>query len=109
MNAPSANIALNGQSRFGATVERRAVDRPPRGSGRVPKSAGAKGNWRCDTHPRKGTADVYYDVGMNGLRGWAVDYSGAAGAPALLAVVDKVTGSAGDNRWHLVTDRKRAV
>ena len=60
-------------------------------------------------HPRKGTADVYYDVGMKGLRGWAVDYSGASGVPALFAVVDKVTGSAGSNRWHLVTEQKNAV
>ena len=60
-------------------------------------------------HPRKGTADVYYDLGIKGLRGWAVDYSGAAGVPALFAVVDKVTGSAGRNRWHLVTEQKNAV
>jgi hypothetical protein len=38
-----------------------------------------------------------------------VDYSGAAGVPALFAVVDKVTGSAGANRWHLVTDRSLPV
>jgi hypothetical protein len=60
-------------------------------------------------HPRKGTADVYYELGIKGLRGWAADYSGAAGAPALFAVVDKVAGSAGQNRWHLVTDPKNAV
>jgi hypothetical protein len=61
------------------------------------------------THPRKGIADVYYDSGIKGLRGWAVDYSGASGSPALFAVVDKVTGSAGNNRWHLVTDKSLPV
>jgi len=60
-------------------------------------------------HPRKGTADVYHDLGIKGLRGWAVDYSGAAGVPALFAVADKVAGSAGNSRWHLVTERKNAV
>jgi hypothetical protein len=60
-------------------------------------------------HPRKGTADVYYDLGIKGLRGWAADYSGVSGAPALFAVVDKVAGSAGNNRWHLVTDKSQPV
>jgi hypothetical protein len=56
-------------------------------------------------HPRTGKADVYYDRGIKGLRCFAADYSGTAGVPALFAVVDKVTGSAGQNCWHLVTDK----
>jgi hypothetical protein len=60
-------------------------------------------------HPRTGMADVYFDRGIKGLRGFAADYSGAAGVPALFAVVDKVTGSAGSNGWHLVTDKSLPV
>jgi len=60
-------------------------------------------------HPRTAVADVYYATGIKGLRGWAVDYSGAAGVPALFVVVDQVTGTAGNNRWHLVTETNHVV
>lgn len=33
-----------------------------------------------------------YDAGIRGLRSFAADYSGAAGAPGLVAVVDRITG-----------------
>jgi hypothetical protein len=60
-------------------------------------------------HPRTGKADVYYDQGIKGIRCFAADYSRASGAPALFAVVDKVTGSSGRNAWHLVTDKSMTV
>jgi hypothetical protein len=54
--------------------------------------------------PRPGTPDVLYDLGVRGIRAFAADYSGASGAPALFAVVDRVTGTAAPTCWHLVTD-----
>ena len=46
---------------------------------------------------------------IRGLRALAIDYSGASGAPALAAVVDRVSGTAGKNVWQFVTDRAHTV
>jgi hypothetical protein len=73
------------------------------------KPSGGKTMPPLPPHPRTGKAEVYYDRGIKGLRGFTVDYSGAAGVPALFAVVDKVTGSDGSNCWHLVTDKRLPV
>jgi hypothetical protein len=44
-----------------------------------------------------------------GMRALAVDYSGRSGAPALFAVVDRVSGTAGRNVWQLVTEKAHPV
>jgi hypothetical protein len=46
---------------------------------------------------------------VSGLRALAVDYSGACGAPCLVAVADTVSGSAGRNVWQLVADKANKV
>jgi len=40
---------------------------------------------------------------MTGTRSLAVDYSGQSGAPCLVAVADKVTGTGGTNAWQFCT------
>jgi hypothetical protein len=47
--------------------------------------------------------------GAEVLRSFAVDYSGASGAPGLFVVVDKVNGAAGEPVWQTVTDRSTPV
>jgi len=49
------------------------------------------------------------DAGIRGMRSFAVDYSGASGAPCLVAVVDKVSGTKGDNFWQLCTTRRHTI
>ena len=49
------------------------------------------------------------DLGIKAVRSFAVDYSGAAGAPCLVAVADRLTGTNGDNTWVFVTDRANTV
>jgi hypothetical protein len=50
-----------------------------------------------------------YDLGIRGLRSIGVDYSGASGAPCLVAVADTIAGGAGRNRWELCTPGEHAV
>jgi hypothetical protein len=49
------------------------------------------------------------DLGIRGMRSFAVDYSGASGAPCLVAVVDRVSGTKGRNFWQMCTERRHAV
>lgn len=49
------------------------------------------------------------DLGIKAVRSFAVDYSGAAGAPCLVAVADRLTGTKGSNTWVFVTDRANTV
>jgi hypothetical protein len=49
------------------------------------------------------------DLGIRGMRSFAVDYSGLSGAPCLVAVVDKVSGTKGSNFWQMCTERHHAV
>lgn len=49
------------------------------------------------------------DLGIKAVRSFAVDYSGAAGAPCLVAVGDRLTGTQGSNTWIFVTDRANTV
>jgi len=49
------------------------------------------------------------DLGIKAVRSFAVDYSGAAGAPCLVAVADRLTGTKGDNTWVFVADRANTV
>jgi hypothetical protein len=51
----------------------------------------------------KKTRKVAKDAGIRALRSVAVDHSGASGAPALMAVADKLTGSPGGETWQLCT------
>jgi hypothetical protein len=49
-------------------------------------------------------------LGIRALRSIAVDYSGASGAPALIVVVDRVTGAAGrEVREQLNLGREKTV
>jgi hypothetical protein len=49
------------------------------------------------------------DLGIRALRSVAVDYSGAGGAPCLVVVADRLTGTQGDNTWQMSTERGHAV
>jgi hypothetical protein len=49
------------------------------------------------------------DLGIKAVRSFAVDYSGAAGAPCLVAVGDRLTGTHGSNTWVFVTEKQHAV
>jgi hypothetical protein len=49
------------------------------------------------------------DAGIRGMRSFAVDYSGLSGAPCLVAVVDKVSGTKGGNFWQLCTELRHEV
>jgi hypothetical protein len=49
------------------------------------------------------------DLGIRAVRGVAVDYSGAAGAPCLVAVADRLTGTRGENTWQMSTPREHEV
>ena len=44
------------------------------------------------------------DIGIRGMRSFAVDYSGMSGAPCLVAVVDSVSGTKGKNFWQMCTE-----
>jgi hypothetical protein len=54
-------------------------------------------------------AQTGYDLGIRGMRSVAVDYSGASGTPALIAVADRITGAAGTNTWQFVTLKEHKV
>jgi hypothetical protein len=49
------------------------------------------------------------NLGIRAVRSLAVDYSGASGAPCLLAIADRLTGTQGHNTWQLTTPRDNAV
>jgi hypothetical protein len=49
------------------------------------------------------------DLGIKAVRSFAVDYSRASGAPCLVAVADRLTGTKGSNTWVFVTDRANTV
>jgi hypothetical protein len=49
------------------------------------------------------------DLGIRAVRSVAVDYSGLAGAPCLVAVADRLTGTQGRNTWQMSTEREHAV
>lgn len=49
------------------------------------------------------TRKVGKDVGIKAIRSVAVDHSGSSGAPALMAVADKLTGSPGGETWQFCT------
>jgi hypothetical protein len=49
------------------------------------------------------------DVGVRALRSVAVDHSGAAGVPALLAVADRLTGTKGDETWQFCTAAEHQI
>jgi hypothetical protein len=57
----------------------------------------------------KGRRREAEDLGIRGLRSFAVDYSGLSGAPCLVAVVDKVSGTKGKNFWQLCTELRHEV
>ncbi len=59
--------------------------------------------------PVRPGARTGYDTGIRGSRAIAVDYSGLCGAPALIAVADRIGGTAGTNTWQLVTPVEHAV
>lgn len=42
-----------------------------------------------------------WDLGIKAVRSLAVDYSGASGAPCLVAVADRLTGTPGTNTWQM--------
>lgn len=44
------------------------------------------------------------DLGIRATRALAVDYSGASGAPCLVALADRLTGTRGRNTWQLATE-----
>jgi hypothetical protein len=43
------------------------------------------------------------DLGIRAVRAIAVDYAGRCGAPCLVAVADRLTGTRGRNTWQLAT------
>jgi hypothetical protein len=94
-------------SKDGSAVLTLDMDYVYTGDGKAGKSKGLLPP--LPIHPRNDAAYAFHDLGLKGIRGFAADYSGASGAPALFAVVDRVAGSAGANRWHLVTEQKHAV
>ena len=48
------------------------------------------------------------ELGIRGMRVFAADYSGAAGVPAVFAVVDKISG--GDDKvWQLIVAREHRI
>jgi hypothetical protein len=49
------------------------------------------------------------DVGIRALRSVAVDYSGAAGVPALMAVADRLTGTKGNETWQFCTAAEHKI
>ena len=49
------------------------------------------------------------DLGIRAVRSLAVDYSGTSGAPCLVAVADRLTGTQGDNTWQMALPREMAV
>ena len=61
--------------------------------------------------PVKQWLEEFADVGIKGLRSFGVDYSGQAGVPAVIVVVDHVTGG-GEKLWNLHypgPDRRRGA
>ncbi|MGD0899227.1 MAG: hypothetical protein ABR915_15430 [Thermoguttaceae bacterium] len=72
------------------------------------KEPGPKGEVRLPPLGRRRKFDGY-DLGIRGLRSLAVDFSGACGTPCLVAVADKIDGSAGNNRWEFCTPQEHAV
>ena len=59
--------------------------------------------------PARPGARTGYDIGIRAIRSIAVDYTGASGAPCLVAIADKLTGAEGDNSWQLVTEAAHTV
>lgn len=59
--------------------------------------------------PVRPGARTGYDAGIRGMRSIAVDYSGGSGAPALIAVADRISGTSGTNTWQLVTPVEHKV
>jgi hypothetical protein len=55
------------------------------------------------------TAGDPTNLGIRAVRSMAVDYSGASGAPCLVAVADRLTGAQGSNTWTLVTEKEHIV
>jgi hypothetical protein len=49
------------------------------------------------------------DLGIRARRSVAVDYSGAAGVPALMAVADRLTGTKGDETWQFCTAAEHKI
>ena len=49
------------------------------------------------------------DLGIRAVRSLATDYSGASGAPCLVAVADRLTGTQGDNTWQMALPRELEV
>ena len=49
------------------------------------------------------------DLGIKAVRSLAVDYSGASGAPCLVAVADRLTGTPGTNTWQMTLPREHKV
>lgn len=49
------------------------------------------------------------NLGIRAVRSLAVDYSGASGAPCLVAVADRLSGTRGSNTWTLVTEKEHIV
>ncbi len=49
------------------------------------------------------------DLGIRAVRAVAVDYSGRSGAPCLVAVADRLTGTEGKNTWQLATKGEHDV
>jgi len=59
--------------------------------------------------PRIRDGGELVDLGIKAVRSFAVDYSGAAGAPCLVAIGDRLTGTKGANTWVFVTERNHTV
>lgn len=49
------------------------------------------------------------DLGIRAVRSMGVDYSGKCGAPCLVAVADRITGTRGSNVWQMATERENVV
>jgi hypothetical protein len=54
-------------------------------------------------------AEKPVDIGIRAVRCLGVDYSGKCGAPCLVVVGDRLTGTQGSNVWQLATERENTV
>lgn len=49
------------------------------------------------------------DLGIRAVRSLGVDYSGGCGAPCMVVLADRLTGTQGSNAWTFVTEKEHVV
>lgn len=75
----------------------------------VPDGRARPNKYLNEVLPRIKNDGEVVDLGIRAVRSLAVDYSGACGAPCLVVLADRLTGTRGRNTWTMVTPQAHRV